>query len=86
MIAKKAELFGGQNCVSEHKTQYYFHQGSISATIYKQLLPKQILKAQKKTVKLSVFLALLGSALVKAACRMLMKLTQCVSGISTSLT
>jgi len=32
-------------------------------------------KSEIKTVKLSIFLALLGSALVKAAHRMLMKLT-----------
>jgi len=32
-------------------------------------------KSEKKTVKLSVFFALLGSARIKAACRMLMKLT-----------
>jgi len=32
-------------------------------------------KSAKKTVKLSVFFALLGSAGVKAACEMLMKLT-----------
>jgi hypothetical protein len=32
----------------------------------------------KKTVKLSVFFVLLGSALAKAACRMLMKLTPCL--------
>jgi len=32
-------------------------------------------KSAKKTVKLAIFFALLGSAFVKAACRMLMKLT-----------
>ena len=32
-------------------------------------------KSAKKTVKLSSFIALLGSARVKAACRMLVKLT-----------
>jgi len=35
----------------------------------------QILKAQKKTIKLSVFFALLASAHTKVAGRMLMKLT-----------
>jgi len=49
---------------------------SISSTIYKQLLCMQISKAQKKTVKLSFFFALLRSVRVKAAARMLMKLTQ----------
>ena len=52
------------------------NQGSISPTFYKQLLCMQIQKAQKKTFKLSRFFALLGSTSVKAACRMLVKLTQ----------
>ena len=51
------------------------HHGSISPTFYKQLLLAQIPKAQKKTVKFSSFIALLGSACVKAACRKLVKLT-----------
>ncbi len=42
---------------------------------YEWLLGKQIPKAQKKTFKLSVFFVLSGSASVKAAHRMLMKLT-----------
>ena len=45
--------------------------GSISPTFYKQLLRAQIPKAQK----FSSFIALLGSACVKAACRKLVKLT-----------
>ena len=49
--------------------------GSISPTFYKQLLRAQISKAQKKTVKLSSFIALLGSASVKSAHRTLVKLT-----------
>jgi hypothetical protein len=36
-------------------------------------------ESAKKTVKLSVFFALLGSAHLKAAHRMLMKLTQCLT-------
>jgi len=47
---------------------------SKSSTFYEQLLCAQILKAQIKTVKLLVFLVLLGYAQVKAAHRMLMKL------------
>ncbi len=56
-------------CVSEH-------QGSILSMLYKQLLQTQILKlSARNNENLSVFFALLGSASVKAACRMLMKLT-----------
>jgi len=50
-------------------------QGSISSMFYKQLLHVKIPKAKKKTVKLSIFFVLLGSAHAKAASRMLMKLT-----------
>ena len=49
--------------------------GSISPTFYEQLLLAQIPKAQKKPVKLSSFIALLGSARVKATRRTLVKLT-----------
>jgi len=49
--------------------------GSISPMFHKQLLHAQILKAKKKTVRLSVFLALSGSACAKADCRTLVKLT-----------
>ncbi len=53
------------------------HHVSISSTFYKQLLHTQIpkLKSAKNTVKLSVFFALLGSALVKAERKMLKKST-----------
>jgi hypothetical protein len=44
---------------------------SISSTFYEQLLHVQTPKAQKKTVKLKVLFALLGSALIKAARQML---------------
>ena len=40
-----------------------------------KVLLAQIPKAQKNTVKLSVFFALLGSTCLKAACKMLVKLT-----------
>jgi len=43
--------------------------------LLEQLLQAKILKVQKNTGKLSVFFALLGSAGVKAALKMLMKLT-----------
>jgi len=49
--------------------------GSISSTFQEQLLPTQTPKAQKKTDNLTVFFALSESALVKAICRTLMKLT-----------
>jgi len=49
--------------------------GPISSTFYEQLLGVQIPKVQKKTVKLSVFFVLVGSAHVKAAHGTLMKLT-----------
>jgi len=47
---------------------------SISSTFCKQLLPEDRKRA-KKTDNLTVFFALSGSALVKAAHRTLMKLT-----------
>ncbi len=51
-------------------------QGSILSTFYEQLLQAQITKAQKRLTTLTVFLALLGSAHVKAARKTLVKLTQ----------
>ena len=60
-------------------------QGSISPTFYEQLLCTQIPKAQKKTVKLSSFIALLGSARVRAARRTLVKLTPCLPSHSKNL-
>jgi len=50
-------------------------RASISSTFHEQHLSAQIPKAQKKTVKLSVFFTLLGSAPENAALRTLMKLT-----------
>ncbi len=47
----------------------------ISSMFYKQLLCKQIPKAQKKTDNLTVSFVLSGSACVKATSRTLMKLT-----------
>jgi hypothetical protein len=49
--------------------------GSILTTFNAKLLQAQIAKAQKNKVKLSIFFALLGSALVKAAHKMLVKST-----------
>jgi hypothetical protein len=48
---------------------------SVSSTFYKQLLCVQIPKAQKDTDDLIVFFALLGSVRVKAAHKLLVKLT-----------
>ncbi len=45
------------------------------ATFFVQFLHWQIPKAQKNTVKLSVFIALLGSVRLKAVCKMLAKST-----------
>jgi len=56
---------------------------SISSTFYEQLLHAQIPKAQKKTDNLTVFFALSGSVCVKAAHRMLIKLTP-ISAIPVS--
>ncbi len=50
--------------------------GSISSMFYKQLSCTQIPNAHKR-LKTLHFFALLGSALVKAACRMWVKLTPC---------
>jgi len=55
--------------------QLYPLWGSISSTFNVQLLRAQIPKAQKDTVKLYVFFALLESAQVKALCKMLVKST-----------
>ncbi len=49
--------------------------GSISSMFYDQPLCLQILKAQKKTVKVSIFFALLGSVCSKAVHKIMMKLT-----------
>ena len=48
--------------------------GSILTSFCEQLLRAKIPRAQKKTVRLSSFFALLGSARVKADRRMLVKL------------
>jgi len=48
---------------------------------YIQLLHPQIPKAEKDTDDLTVFLMLLGSTSVKAARKMLMKLTPDLSGV-----
>ena len=48
---------------------------SISPTFYEQLLRVQRSRERKKLLNLTVFFALLGSAFVKAACRILVKLT-----------
>jgi len=66
------------SCDSKARMDYPLpptNQVSISSTFYAKLLHAQIPKEQKKTVKLSVFFVLLGSARAKAARRMLMKLT-----------
>jgi len=54
---------------------------SISSMFYIQLLHPQIPKAEKDTDDLTVFLMLLGSTSVKAARKMLMKLTPDLSGV-----
>ena len=74
-----------QRCVLYETTRFKYKSwisivwirdlGSISPTFYKQLLRTQIPKAQKSCLTWLSFFALLGSACVKAACRMLVKLT-----------
>ena len=49
--------------------------GQFHQHVYEQILCLQIPKTQKKLLNLTVFFALLGSARVKAACKMLVKLT-----------
>jgi hypothetical protein len=51
------------------------HLESISPTFYKQLLRMRIPKAQSNSQVISVFFALLGSALIKVACKTLTKST-----------
>ena len=58
-------------CTCQGTTVGQFHQ-----FVYVQLLRPQILKAQK-LLDLTVFFALLGSGHVKAASKMLLKLTHC---------
>jgi len=53
----------------------FVDQGLISLSFYVQLLLTHIPKAQKNTVKLSLFFTFLGSACVKAAHKMLVKST-----------
>jgi len=53
---------------------YIWVQGSISPTFYEQLLRSKIWK-HKKSARLNCLYALLVSAGVKAACKMLMKVT-----------
>jgi len=55
---------------------------SISSTIYKQLFSAQIPKAQKRHSQVVSLFALSGSAHIKAACRMLIKLTPVVDFIN----
>ncbi len=52
-----------------------FEPGVNSPTFYAKLIYAQITKAQKNTIKPSVFFALSGSVLVKAYCIMFVKLT-----------
>jgi len=58
------------------------HQVSISSMLCEELLHTQIPKAQKKTVKLSVFFVLSGSGRAKADSGMWMKLTPRVNFIN----
>jgi len=51
------------------------NQVSISPTVYEQLLHPQIPKAQKDTNDLTIFFALLGSSLIKAACKRVDEIT-----------
>jgi len=67
-------LFGSENVKVARRTL----MGLISPTFYKQLLPLQISKAQKAD-DLTVFFALLWSASVKAARKMLVKSTSSAS-------
>jgi len=52
-----------------------YDQGSISSTFYEQLLRSQILNAQKRQSSWQCCLALLGPTSLKAAGKMLVKLT-----------
>jgi len=49
--------------------------GSISPMLYEQFLSPQIPKAQKNTIKLSVFFMRFGSLHIKAVYKMLVKLS-----------
>jgi len=56
---------------------------SISSTFNEQLLLAQIPEAQKKTDNFTLLYEPLGSALIKAARKMLVKLIRGVAGIKT---
>jgi hypothetical protein len=62
--------------VDEIDARGQFHQHSTSSFCGRRS------KKQTKTVKISVFFALLGSACTQAVCRMLMKLTSVVLSYS----
>jgi len=54
------------------------NKGSISSTFFKHLLHMCRSQKRKKTDNFTVIRVLLGSARVKAACRMLMKLSKVI--------
>ncbi len=62
--------YGSETLLYTSEIRCHFHQRSF----YKQLVNAQIPKVQK-TVMLSVFFALFGSAHAKTACKKMMKLT-----------
>jgi len=61
------------------------YQGSISSTFLRSFYVQRSDKCKKYGQAVNLF-ALLGSALVKAACKMLMKLTPCVNFINVKRT
>ena len=65
------------NLIRTH--QFYGVEGSVSPTFYEQLLRVQRSQKRKKQLNLTVFLVLLESAHVKAARKMLVKLTRDVA-------
>jgi len=66
---------GGNRCQNKGcPSPTWWQLRSISPTFYVQLLHTQFPKAQKKTDGLKIIFALLGSARIKAASKMLVKL------------
>ena len=68
-------IFLSENPREQFNKIRYLLQWSISPTFYEQLLHAQRSQKRKKQHNLTVFLALLGSAGVKYARKMLVKLT-----------
>ena len=76
-------MFVNNKKVGGSLKDFRLHPGVNSTNILRAAFTRADPKIVKKTVKLSSFIALLGSAHIKAARRTLVKLTPSVFGIQT---